>query len=415
MKKWFVVLLCVVIFAGCSLRGFLGGGAGEGEYIIKLRGDIPRILSTVESYGLEILDRVQLIELILCRLSEADIRFLEGLDMVEYVEENATVYALGATEPQGPWDLLAPPIGTEALDLTAGEAISGAVRRVGAPDVWEHTTGLDGVTLEPIKVAVLDTGISTNVPDLAGAVVGGYNAILDNEQWEDDNNHGTYISSVIAARKNGFGIVGVMPSAELYAVKVLDSKGSGSYFNLVKGLEWIAEQEEISVVNISLGGYSDSRAFRDAVARCAEMGIGCIAAAGNDGEQFYGNRLIFPANYPLCVSVGAVDANGTRAPFSNYGDALKANGVMAEGVNVPAYNRHGDIVWVSGTSLSTPFVTGAVVMLLSKKWCTRQFIFQGSDNNCEPDIYNGHGVISYPKILDALYQAAGSGSGMDWR
>lgn len=405
-RLWLIIGICVGLFIGCSIwNGSEYGHWKSGEYVVKLTGDVDIALQVLEDCGIKIIDRVKLIEVLLCKLTESEAEFLQTLKVVEYVEKNNYVYALAIPEPRGLWEFLASP-SSGLLDLAAGEVIPGGVKRVGASEIWDQTTGLDGVTLEPIKVAVLDTGISTNVADLVGAVAGGYNAIKNNDEWEDDNNHGTYISSVIAARKNGYGIVGVMPDAELYAVKVLDSRGIGSYFNLIRGLEWISEQEDISVVNISLGGYSHSQAFKDAVAKCAEMGIGCIAAAGNDGDKSYGNKLSFPANYALCVSVGAVDADGNRAPFSNYGDALMANGVMAPGVNVPAYDRNGTIRYVSGTSLSTPFVTGAVVMLLSKKWCTRRFIFQGSDKNIEPDIYNGHGIISYPHILDVLYRTA---------
>jgi len=398
------LLLFIILLVGCSIWN---GGGSSNEYIVKLTKEAESVIQVFEEAGIKVLDKLTLIDAVLCKLKDSDIAFLKHLDIVEYIEPNGTAYALAAPEPQGLWEMLAGPTGG-LRGLATGEVIPGGVKRVGANKVWDKTMGLDGVTLAPIKVAILDTGISSKVDDLAGKVVGGYNFYGNNDNWEDDNNHGTYIASVIGARRNGKGIVGVMPDTEFYAVKVLSSNGRGSYFTIIKGLEWISNNSEIELVNISLGGYSGSKAFKDAVLACAGQGIGCIASAGNDGKTDQGDHLVYPARFGLCISVGALEVSGARATFSNYGDMLKKSGVMAPGVYIPAYNKKGDIVNVSGTSLSAPHVTGAAVMLRAKKWCTRKFIFQGSDRYNSPDIYNGHGAINYPKILEALYHAAGS-------
>ncbi|MGG0888138.1 S8 family serine peptidase, partial [Brevibacillus parabrevis] len=130
-----------------------------------------------------------------------------------------------------------------------------------------------------IKIGVMDTGISAH-PDLE--IKGGVSYIEGEDDFGDQHGHGTAVAGVIAARDNDFGIVGVAPEAELYAIKVLDKKGHGTYSSMIQGIEW-AIQNRMNILSISAGGYVNSRALHDQIKRANEHGILVIAAAGNRG------------------------------------------------------------------------------------------------------------------------------------
>ncbi len=107
------------------------------------------------------------------------------------------------------------------------------VQRVGAPQVWARTQG------EGASVAVIDTGIDSTHPDLAGQVAGGVNIIDPQhpDNWKDDEGHGTHVSGTIAGNGKNGGIAGVAPMAKLYAIKVLDKDGNGNYSDVIAGIE----------------------------------------------------------------------------------------------------------------------------------------------------------------------------------
>lgn len=136
------------------------------------------------------------------------------------------------------------------------ETLPWGVDQIDAELAWGTSTG------SGVKVAVVDTGISTTHPDLK--VWGGINTINPKKGYNDDNGHGSHVAGTIAAIDNTIGVIGVAPTASLYAVKVLNSQGSGFLSDIIEGLDWCIKNG-IQVVNMSLGTSSDIQSFHDAV------------------------------------------------------------------------------------------------------------------------------------------------------
>ena len=178
------------------------------------------------------------------------------------------------------------------------------IDRIDADLAWGVTTG------DPIKVAVIDTGIDLTHPDLAQNTKGGYNAINPTKSANDDNGHGTHVAGIIGALNNEIGVIGVGPAIDLYAVKVLDRRGSGWLSDIIEGLDW-AIQNGTQVVNMSFGTASDIESFRDAVKIVNAAGIVQVAAAGNNGGS-----VIYPAAYPEVIAVSAMDSHSPSASWA---------------------------------------------------------------------------------------------------
>lgn len=123
-----------------------------------------------------------------------------------------------------------------------GETVPWGVSRVGAPPAWTRTRG------EGVRVAVMDTGVDTEHPDLAPVLRGGINLLEPDAPPEDDNGHGTHVAGVIAAADSDQGVVGVAPACELYAVKAFDRSGSAATSDVLTALQWCADYG-IQVVN----------------------------------------------------------------------------------------------------------------------------------------------------------------------
>jgi subtilisin len=230
------------------------------------------------------------------------------------------------------------------------------VNRVHAPAAWDVTEGAG------VKVAVIDTGIDLNHPDLMGKVDGGYSAIKHSESpndYQDDNGHGTHVSGTIAALRDGKGVVGVAPKARLYAVKVLDADGSGNLSDVIDGIIWAAKNG-MQVANMSLGAPVDSPAMHRAVQYATGMGTIIVAAAGNSGGD-----VGFPGAYPEVITVAASDSNDKLASFSSRGPAVD---FIAPGVDVVSDKLGGGFVSYSGTSMATPHVTGLAALSVSQGW-----------------------------------------------
>jgi subtilisin family serine protease len=200
------------------------------------------------------------------------------------------------------------------------------VDMVRARELWPMTKGAG-----PINVAILDTGIDATHPDLPVNYAGGYNTFTRNNDPVDDHRHGTHVAGTIAAADNGIGVVGIAPEARVWAVKVLDSRGTGKDENMIAALEWVRATKNALggrwVVSMSLGSGESSPLEAVAFARAIDDGILCVAAAGNSGRF----ALDYPAAYPDVVSVAAIDAESKLAAFSSGGAGLT---ISAPGVDV---------------------------------------------------------------------------------
>ena len=207
-------------------------------------------------------------------------------------------------------------------------------------DVWPVTRG------EGINVAVLDTGIDWNHPDLTAAYQGGVNILDETKLPMDDNKHGTHVAGIIAATDNDFGIVGAAPGVKLWNVKVLDKEGKGYDEYTAAGIDWVVEQQRLFggrwVINMSLGSASMGGKLEGlAVQRAYQAGIVLIASAGNRNQDW----LDFPAAYPGVIAVGAVGEDGEKAEFSSYGFGMPivAPGVLVQSTLIEGAEEIGEV------------------------------------------------------------------------
>lgn len=244
------------------------------------------------------------------------------------------------------------------------------VQRLAASSVWSASTGAG------INVAVFDSGIDASHPDLKDNVAGGVNFACKSTKkcnaasWDDANGHGTHVAGTIAAADNTIGVVGVAPGATLWAYKVLDNRGSGSWSWLISGLEHATathddsdSTNDIHVISMSLSASSYPSAVQTAINDAADAGIIIVAAAGNSGDGSYTtNEIEYPAALNDVISVGATGTADTLASFSSTNAAVDYCG---PGVSIPSTAPDGGYATASGTSMATPHVSGAIAVILA--------------------------------------------------
>ncbi len=231
------------------------------------------------------------------------------------------------------------------------------VERVMAPFVWDETTGVG------VNVGIIDTGIQRDHPDLT--VSGGFLALTSPpyhrksaDDWDDDNGHGTHVAGTVAA----YGaIAGVAPDANLYAVKVLDKNGSGSFSSVIAGIDWCVDNG-MHIANMSLGASSGNDSLREAIEAADEAGLILIASAGNSGPG--ANTIGYPAAYPQTIAVAASDSNDNIASWSSRGGDKGDVDLTAPGVSIKSTWTDSGYRTISGTSMAAPHVTGVAALVL---------------------------------------------------
>jgi len=235
------------------------------------------------------------------------------------------------------------------------------IDRVNAAEAWDATGSQGG----GVKVAVVDTGVQADHPDLAGRVVAGVDYIgLPGYGFDgrvDGNGHGTHVAGTIGEDANSVGGVGVAPQVTILPVRVLGCDGSGTTADVANGIYW-AIDHGAQVINLSLGTSAQSQTVHDAVVAARDAGVVVVAAAGNKGTS--GSPPLYPA-----ADSGGLD-NMLAVASTSQGDAHSSFSNSNDYVNIAA---PGDTIWStvpggygykSGTSMSTPHVTGTVALLL---------------------------------------------------
>lgn len=219
--------------------------------------------------------------------------------------------------------------------------------------VYAHRKGNAG---QGVKIAVLDTGVDSSHPDLR--IAGGYSFVEGEETYEDQQGHGTHVTGIINALPNGYGVIGMAPEAEVYALKVMNTSGMGYYSSVIQAIEWCI-QNEIQIVSMSFGGMEDSKILHQVIQEAAtEHGILFVAAAGNNGAGV--ETETYPARYSEVLSVGAVNESNQQSSFSSAGNELD---IVAPGEQIWSTTVHGEYGVRSETSMATPYVTGAAALI----------------------------------------------------
>lgn len=227
-----------------------------------------------------------------------------------------------------------------------------------APAIWKETKG------KGITIAVLDTGCDSDHPDLKDRIIGGYNFTTDDKgdplKFEDYNGHGTHVAGTIAASLNNSGVAGVAPEANLLILKVLGKNGSGEYDWIIKAIRYAIEQK-VDIISMSLGGPTDEQELHDVIIEATKQNILVVCAAGNEGDgQDSTDELGYPGCYNEVISVGAVDLERNSSDFTNSNNEVD---LVAPGEKVTSTYLNGTYATLSGTSMATPHVSGALALL----------------------------------------------------
>lgn len=225
--------------------------------------------------------------------------------------------------------------------------------RIEVPAAWDITTGKSDVV-----VAVLDTGVQTNHPDLAGQLLAGYDFINNDTDPSDDHGHGTAVAGAVAAAgNNGIGVAGVAYGCKILPVKVLDATNYGSYSAIAKGITFAADQGA-RIINASICGKTSSFTLQAAVDYAWTKNAVVFAAAGNDANS----EERFPAACRTVVGVSALDSTNALAGFSSYGNHVT---VSAPGKDIFTTQRTSSYGKWYGTSFACPVVAGVGALMLS--------------------------------------------------
>lgn len=287
-----------------------------------------------------------------------------------------------------------------------------------------------GWTGRGVTVCLVDSGLDALHPDFARAHLLAWRDLVNlRPEPYDDNGHGTAMAGLIAA--NG-SLRGVAPEVALIVVKAINAAGDGSDQNVANAIHFCADpwgdgRRGADIISLSLGSKAHNFYFSlvyNAVAWATARGIFVVAAAGNDGGPFDDGDVEIPAQVPLAIAVGAVDAGGVRAPFSSMGSSLNRSDpslkpeVVAPGVRLTSTAPGARYVTVSGTSPATALTSGLLALILQArpllrpgalpgnvatvKWAIALTARRGPGQSKPHDPWYGYGIIDGPGALGQL-------------
>ncbi|KIL50940.1 S8 family peptidase [Jeotgalibacillus campisalis] len=293
------------------------------------------------------------------------------------------------------------PFQVQEIHSVSQQSIPEGIKMIQAPDVWE-----EGAYGEGQIIAVIDTGCQTDHPDLAGRIVGGCNFTTDfggdAENYSDNNGHGTHVAGTIAASMlEGEGIAGVAPKAGLLILKVLTGSGSGSYQGIVDAIHYAIDwrgpnDETVCAMSMSLGGPSDLPELYEAVKRAVDEGVAVVCAAGNEGDNRPDtDEYAYPGAYAEVIQIGAINFNREIAPFSNTNDEID---LVAPGVNIHSTYLDGQYANLSGTSMATPHVSGALALI--KNIAEKRYERQLSEAELYAQLVKRTVPLGFPKTAE---------------
>ena len=255
----------------------------------------------------------------------------------------------------------------EELLTNNEDIIPDGISMINAPFMWSKN-----ITGKNVKIAVIDTGCDLTHEDLKSKIIGGRNFTSEDNKnvniYQDYNGHGTHVCGIVAGSKNNRGIIGVAPDAKLIILKALDKNGSGTLQGIINAINY-AVSLKVDIISMSLGTTSDVPQLHQAIVKAINNNILVVCAAGNEGDNNSStDEYSYPGVYNEVISVGAIDYKKTAARFT---DSNKEVDLLAPGVNIVSTYLNNSYAMLSGTSMATPHVTGALALLI--EWSTKEF------------------------------------------
>lgn len=272
------------------------------------------------------------------------------------------------------------------------------LKTVNLPKSMEITEGS-----EEVIVAVLDSGVDRNHPELEGRLLPGIDFVNGDSDPSDDNGHGTHVTGILAANIDGTGIAGVTQNVKILPVKVADENGLLYHSDIIKGIDYAIKQGA-DIINMSFSGSLENEYEKIIIEEGYKRGITLIAATGNDGL----NKLTYPSSYPNVISVAATShtASGfSPARFSNYNEMVD---IAAPGTEIVTTGLNGKYVKGEGTSFSAPIISGLAALIKSVnptwkpamiQWAIEQGAMNGRFSKGYWNEKIGYGVVDFYQSL----------------
>jgi len=323
---------------GLSLMATLPGYAGELRHVtgVRFTGDVPEQVFQHEDWVIQ--------------EEHTDWHIVGG----ETCYKQSTIPCPGSPGPVPPTPTAPPGCPNCPLPTATPGPVAGNFQwwgsMVHAGEAWSR--GFDGSS---VLVCIADTGIDKNHEDLRGAISGGTNTV-DGGDYQDDQGHGTHVAGIIAGR--GPHITGVS-RAKIYAVKVMDSRGSGMSSWIADGI-MACVAAGAKVINLSLGSDRPDQLIHRAVVAARDSGVVVVAAAGNSGGS-----VGYPAAYPEAIAISSINRSGQLSSFSSRGLSVD---FAAPGEDILSLRLGGSgdraTVSMSGTSMACPNAAGVFAIAL---------------------------------------------------
>ncbi|MFC2019891.1 S8 family peptidase [Chloroflexota bacterium] len=326
----------------------------------------------INSLGGEVTSTYHIVPVVAATIPSVRLSSLSANPNVNIVEEDVTIFS-----------------------STTGEILPWGVDRIDAELVHPTNKGTG------IKVAILDTGIDLDHPDLN--VAGDVTFVPGTTTGDDDNGHGTLVAGIVGALDNEIGVIGVAPEAAIYSIKVLNANGDGVMSVILSGIEW-AVDNDMQVMNIGAGSMMNwPSAIVTALANAYNGGMVIFAGAGNGGApDGQGENIWAPARYAAVIAVGATDQSDNRLSSSSTGATLE---LMAPGDTIPSTAMGGGYGSLSLTSAAAPHAVGTAALLFAAGRPGDGYIRQAIRDSAEDlgdtgwDSQYGWGLVDAPEAI----------------